>query len=64
MPSSPLYHSRELYCDHFLFFCCLVPLRQVKEGDVVTIRGKGRVEVTDITVTKKGRYKIDMSRTT
>lgn len=37
---------------------------QVKEGDVVTVRGKGRVEIGDITVTKKGRYKINMCRTT
>ncbi|CAN0428744.1 unnamed protein product [Scytosiphon promiscuus] len=37
---------------------------QVKEGDVVTVRGKGRVEIADITVTKKGRYKINMCRTT
>ncbi|CAM9642092.1 unnamed protein product [Ectocarpus sp. 6 AP-2014] len=36
----------------------------VKEGDVVTVRGKGRVEIGDITVTKKGRYKINMCRTT
>ncbi|CAN0176062.1 unnamed protein product, partial [Ectocarpus fasciculatus] len=37
---------------------------QVREGDVVTVRGKGRVEIGDITVTKKGRYKINMCRTT
>ncbi|CAM9459850.1 unnamed protein product [Hapterophycus canaliculatus] len=36
----------------------------VREGDVVTVRGKGRVEIADITVTKKGRYKINMCRTT
>eukprot|EP00903_Cladosiphon_okamuranus_P019122 g17594.t1 len=36
----------------------------VREGDVVTVRGKGRVEIEDITVTKKGRYKINMCRTT
>ncbi|CAN0473357.1 unnamed protein product, partial [Ascophyllum nodosum] len=35
----------------------------VKEGDIVTVRGKGRVEVVGITVTKKGRYKVDMART-
>lgn len=39
-------------------------VEQVKEGDVVTVRGKGRVEIADITVTKKGRYKINMCRTT
>lgn len=36
---------------------------EVKEGDVVTVRGSGRVKVVDITVTKKGRYKINMERT-
>lgn len=36
----------------------------VREGDTVTVRGKGRVEIEDITVTKKGRYKINMRRTT
>ncbi|CBJ28441.1 RNA-binding S4 [Ectocarpus siliculosus] len=36
----------------------------VREGDIVTVRGKGRVEIGDITVTKKGRYKINMCRTT
>lgn len=37
---------------------------EVKEGDIVTVRGKGRMEVLEIIVTKKGRFKVDMARTT
>ena len=36
---------------------------EIKEGDVVTVSGSGRVTIVDITVTKKGRYKIKMVRT-
>jgi len=35
---------------------------EVKAGDIITIRGKGRVEIVEITQTKKGRYKIIMNR--
>ncbi|CAM9750301.1 unnamed protein product, partial [Discosporangium mesarthrocarpum] len=35
----------------------------VKQGDIITVRGKGRVEISEIVVTKKGKYKIRMNRT-
>lgn len=47
-----------------LFAVWLFCAEQVREGDVVTVRGKGRVEIEDIRITKKGRYKINMCRTT
>lgn len=34
----------------------------LNSGDLVAIRGKGRLEVGDITVTKKGRYRINLTR--
>ena len=34
----------------------------IKEGDTVTIRGKGLVEIRGIEVTAKGRYRIAMTR--
>lgn len=34
----------------------------VKAGDMISCSGKGRVEVTDVTQTKKGRYAIAMVR--
>ncbi|CAM9844609.1 unnamed protein product [Choristocarpus tenellus] len=37
---------------------------EVKAGDVITVRGKGRIEVVSVQVTKKGRYKVDLTRTT
>ena len=40
------------------------PSYQVKTGDLIAIRGKGRVTVGDIMVTKKERYRIQMVRTT
>ena len=38
------------------------PNKEVKEGDVVTIRGKGRVEIVEITKTSKGKYRILMNK--
>jgi RNA-binding protein YlmH len=34
----------------------------VHSGDVITIRGKGRVEILEIHETKKERYRIVMNR--
>ncbi len=35
---------------------------QVKSGDLIAIRGKGRLEVKDIAVTKKQRYRVELTR--
>jgi len=35
---------------------------QVKSGDLIAIRGKGRLEVGDIAVTKKERYRVQLTR--
>ena len=35
---------------------------QVKSGDLVAIRGKGRLEIGDVIVTKKQRYRIGLTR--
>jgi photosystem II S4 domain protein len=35
---------------------------QVKSGDLIAIRGKGRVEVGEIMVTKKDRYRVQLTR--
>jgi photosystem II S4 domain protein len=35
---------------------------QVKTGDLIAIRGKGRLEVGDIAVTKKERYRVQLTR--
>ncbi len=35
---------------------------QVKSGDLIAIRGKGRLEVGEVTVTKKDRYRIQLTR--
>ncbi|BAT51233.1 hypothetical protein NOS3756_01560 [Nostoc sp. NIES-3756] len=35
---------------------------QVKSGDLIAIRGKGRLEVGDIAVTKKDRYRVQLTR--
>lgn len=35
---------------------------QVKPGDLIAIRGKGRLEVGEITITKKGRYRVQLTR--
>lgn len=34
----------------------------VKAGDLIAIRGKGRVEVGEVTVTKKDRYRVQLTR--
>lgn len=34
----------------------------VKPGDLIAIRGKGRVEVGDVMVTKKDRYRVQLTR--
>jgi RNA-binding protein YlmH len=34
----------------------------LKAGDLVTYRGKGRLEIGEITVTKKERYRIQLTR--
>ncbi len=34
----------------------------VKAGDLIAIRGKGRVEVGDVMVTKKDRYRVQLTR--
>ncbi|MBD2448214.1 photosystem II S4 domain protein [Nostoc sp. FACHB-152] len=35
---------------------------QVKSGDLIAIRGKGRLEVGEIAVTKKERYRVQLTR--
>lgn len=35
---------------------------QVKEGDLIAIRGKGRVEVGEVAITKKDRYRVQLTR--
>ncbi|MBD2299380.1 photosystem II S4 domain protein [Nostoc sp. FACHB-87] len=35
---------------------------QVKSGDLVAIRGKGRLEVGDVAITKKDRYRVQLTR--
>lgn len=38
------------------------PSHQVKSGDLIAIRGKGRLEVGEIAVTKKERYRVHLTR--
>jgi RNA-binding protein YlmH len=35
---------------------------QLKAGDLVAIRGKGRLEIGEVAVTKKDRYRIQLTR--
>lgn len=35
---------------------------QIKSGDLIAIRGKGRVEVGEVAVTKKDRYRVQLTR--
>jgi photosystem II S4 domain protein len=35
---------------------------QLKSGDLIAIRGKGRLEVKDMTITKKQRYRVELTR--
>ncbi|NER08057.1 MAG: photosystem II S4 domain protein, partial [Okeania sp. SIO3C4] len=34
----------------------------VKTGDLIAIRGKGRLEVGDVAITKKERYRVQLTR--
>ncbi len=35
---------------------------QVKSGDLIAVSGKGRLEVGEIMVTKKERYRVQLTR--
>jgi RNA-binding protein YlmH len=34
----------------------------LKSGDLIAIRGKGRLEIGEVMITKKDRYRIQMTR--
>jgi len=34
----------------------------LKGGDIVTIRGKGRLEVTEVETTSKGKFRVKMTK--
>jgi len=36
--------------------------KEVKAGDVITVRGKGRLEIHDISRTSRGRYRLQMTK--
>lgn len=38
------------------------PARTLKSGDVVSVRGVGKLEIVDCTTTSKGRFRVDMKR--
>ena len=38
------------------------PSRNVKDGDLISFRGKGRLEIGEIQITKKERYRISLTR--
>ncbi|NJL36660.1 MAG: photosystem II S4 domain protein [Leptolyngbyaceae cyanobacterium SM1_4_3] len=38
------------------------PSHQLKSGDLVAIRGKGRLEIGEVAVTKKERYRVQLTR--
>jgi len=38
------------------------PSHSLDSGDLVAIRGKGRLEIGEIATTKKGRYRVDLTR--
>ncbi|WP_287130288.1 photosystem II S4 domain protein [Candidatus Cyanaurora vandensis] len=40
----------------------LQPAKAVKSGDRITLRGKGRLEVGEVQITPKGRYRIQLRR--
>jgi len=40
------------------------PSHQLRSGDLVSLRGKGRLEIGEISITKKNRYRIQLWRTT
>ena len=35
---------------------------QVQPGDLISVQGKGRLEVGEVNVTKKGRYRVELAR--
>jgi len=35
---------------------------KVQTGDLIAIRGKGRLEIGDVAVTKKERYRVQLTR--
>ena len=38
------------------------PKTVVAAGDVISLRGKGRVEVGDVSETKKGKFQVELVR--
>lgn len=40
------------------------PSHQIQSGDLVAIRGKGRLEIGDVAITKKERYRVELTRLT
>ena len=36
--------------------------RDVQEGDTISCAGKGRLEIRSVSVTKKGKYAVEMVR--
>lgn len=38
------------------------PAKNVKEGDVVSVRGVGKLKIAECSMTSKGRYRISMER--
>lgn len=38
------------------------PAKVLKTGDVVTLRGKGRIEIGECSLTSKGRYRVELVR--
>ncbi|MGC1247933.1 MAG: photosystem II S4 domain protein [Spirulinaceae cyanobacterium] len=38
------------------------PSHNVESGDLISVRGKGRLEVGDVTITKKKRYRVNLVR--
>jgi RNA-binding protein YlmH len=34
----------------------------LQAGDLVTVRGKGRLEIGDVKITKKQRYRVELKR--
>ena len=38
------------------------PKTAVESGDVISLRGKGRVEVGEVTTTKKGSFNVQLTR--
>lgn len=35
---------------------------QLKEGDIVTVRGKGRLEINEVEVTSKGKFRVKLTK--